>query len=64
MVAYEGVVIGDNCVLGEGSVLHPNVKLWPHKEIEAGATIKDSIIWKPGTPRSVLTLWRFGRGKH
>ncbi|MFN8465299.1 MAG: sugar phosphate nucleotidyltransferase [Caldilineaceae bacterium] len=58
VVAYEGVVIGDNCVLGEGSVLHPNVKLWPHKEIEAGATIKDSIIWGNQGRRALFS--RFG----
>lgn len=58
VVAYEGVVIGDNCVLGEGSVLHPSVKLWPHKEIEAGATIKDSIIWGNQGRRALFN--RFG----
>ncbi len=58
VAAYEGVVIGDNCVLGEGSVLHPNVKLWPHKEVDAGATIKDSIIWGNQGRRSLFS--RFG----
>ncbi len=58
VVAYEGVVIGDNCVLGEGAVLHPNVKLWPHKEIEPGATIKDSIIWGNQGRRALFS--RFG----
>ena len=58
VTAYEGVVIGDNCVLGEGSVLHPNVKLWPHKEIEAGATIRDSIIW--GNQGRRVLFSRFG----
>ena len=45
VVAFEGVVVGDFCMLGEGSVLHADVKLWPHKEIEAGVTVRDSIIW-------------------
>jgi mannose-1-phosphate guanylyltransferase/phosphomannomutase len=44
-VLFEGVVVGDNSVVGEGAMLHPDVKLWPSKEIEAGATIKSSIIW-------------------
>ena len=56
--AYEGVVIGDDCALGEGSVLHPDVKLWPHKQIEAGATIKESIIWGAQGRRSLFN--RFG----
>lgn len=45
VVAYEGAVIGDNCVLEENCVLHADVKLWPNKEIEPGATVRESIIW-------------------
>ncbi|MCB9147548.1 MAG: NTP transferase domain-containing protein [Caldilineaceae bacterium] len=45
VVGMEGVVIGDNCGLGEGCVISPNVKLWPRKEIEPGAIVKESIIW-------------------
>ncbi len=45
VIIFEGAVIGDNCVLGEASVIHPDVKLWPRKEIETGATVKSSIIW-------------------
>ena len=44
-VLYEGSVIGDGCVIGQGAVIHSNVKLWPSKEVEAGATVKSSIIW-------------------
>lgn len=58
VIAYEGVVVGDNCVIGEGAVLHANVKLWPHKEIEAGATIKDSVIWGNQGRRALFN--RFG----
>jgi mannose-1-phosphate guanylyltransferase/phosphomannomutase len=39
-------------------VLHANVKLWPHKEIEAGATIKDSVIW--GNQGRRALFGRFG----
>ncbi|MEZ4708500.1 MAG: sugar phosphate nucleotidyltransferase [Caldilineaceae bacterium] len=45
VVGMEGVVIGDNCGLGEGCVISSNVKLWPRKEIEPGAIVKESIIW-------------------
>ncbi len=55
---FEGSVIGDNCVLGEGAVIHPNVKLWPRKEVEAGATVKESIIWGNQGRRSLFS--RFG----
>lgn len=56
--AFEGVVIGEKSVLGEGSSLHADVKLWPQKEIEAGATIKDSIIW--GNQGRRVLFNRFG----
>jgi len=42
---FEGVVVGDQCVLDEGCVIHPNVKLWPGKMVEPGATVRESIIW-------------------
>jgi mannose-1-phosphate guanylyltransferase/phosphomannomutase len=44
-VVFEGAVLGDNCVVGEGAYIHPNVRIWPDKEIETGAIVKTSIIW-------------------
>jgi mannose-1-phosphate guanylyltransferase/phosphomannomutase len=58
VTAYEGVVIGDHCTIGEGAVLHAEVKLWPHKQIDAGATVKESIIWGTQGHRTLFT--RFG----
>jgi len=58
VVMYEGVVIGDNCALGEGCVLHADVKLWPHKQVDDGATVKESIIWGEQGRRSLFS--RFG----
>ncbi len=45
VVVFEGSVIGDSSIIGEGAVIHPGVKIWPEKEVEAGATVKTSIIW-------------------
>jgi mannose-1-phosphate guanylyltransferase/phosphomannomutase len=58
VVIYEGVVIGDSCALGEGCVIHADVKLWPHKQVDAGATVKESIIWGEQGRRSLFS--RFG----
>ncbi|HRW04149.1 MAG TPA: sugar phosphate nucleotidyltransferase [Caldilineaceae bacterium] len=58
VVIYEGVVVGDSCALGEGAVIHADVKLWPHKQIDAGATLKESIIWGEQGRRSLFS--RFG----
>ena len=58
VMVFEGAVIGDNCVIGEGSIIHPDVKLWPRKEIEPGTVVKDSIIWGNQGRRSLFG--RFG----
>lgn len=58
VMIFEGAVLGDNCVVGEGSVIHPNVKLWPRKEIEPGTVVKDSIIW--GNQGRRALFGRFG----
>ena len=55
---FEGVVIGDNCVVGERAVIHANVKLWPGKEVEPGATVKSSIVW--GRQGRKVLFGRFG----
>jgi len=45
VVVQEGAVIGDNSTVGEGAIIHSNLRIWPDKEIEAGAIVKSSIIW-------------------
>ena len=54
-IAYEDVVIGDNCVLDENCVVHPDVKLWPNKRIEPGAVVRESIIWGSRGRRSLFS---------
>jgi mannose-1-phosphate guanylyltransferase/phosphomannomutase len=44
-VLFEGVVIGDGVQVGSGAVIRPNVKIWPSKEVDEGATVNSSIIW-------------------
>jgi len=44
-ITFEGAVIGDGTITGEGAVIHSNVKIWPGKEVEAGATVRTSLIW-------------------
>ncbi len=58
VMAFEGAVIGDNCILGEGCLIDSNVKLWPRKEIEAGAEVRESIIWGSQGRRTLFS--RFG----
>jgi mannose-1-phosphate guanylyltransferase/phosphomannomutase len=57
-VMFEGSVIGDNSIIQEGAIVQPNVKIWPDKEIEAGAVINTSIIWGSQGRRGLFS--RFG----
>ncbi|MBI2265002.1 MAG: mannose-1-phosphate guanyltransferase, partial [Armatimonadetes bacterium] len=50
----EGAVLGDKCFLGQGSVIHPQVKIWPDKSVEAGATVSMSMIWGVKWPGSLF----------
>jgi mannose-1-phosphate guanylyltransferase / phosphomannomutase len=44
-VMFEGSVIGDSSIIQEDAIIQPSVKIWPDKEIEAGAVVNTSIIW-------------------
>lgn len=50
----QGVVVGDECVLGENAIINHDVKIYPFKKVEAGATINSSIIWETKGLRSLF----------
>ena len=41
----ENTVVADDCVIGTGSHIQPGVKLWPNKEVQAGSTVYESVVW-------------------
>lgn len=53
-VISEGAVIGDKCFIGQGAVIQPQVKIWPEKNVEAGATVSMSLIWGIKWPGSIF----------
>ncbi|MEJ5197385.1 MAG: mannose-1-phosphate guanyltransferase [Anaerolineae bacterium] len=55
---YEGAVIADRSIVGEGAMIQSGVKLWPNKEVEAGATVTHSIIW--GSQGRRVLFGRYG----
>ncbi|MGQ9491622.1 MAG: sugar phosphate nucleotidyltransferase [Anaerolineae bacterium] len=55
---FEGAVVGDYTVVGEDAVIQPGVKIWPHKEIEAGTTLSHSLIW--GSQGRKVLFGRYG----
>ena len=44
-VLCDGVVVGDASTVDEDAVIQPDVKIWPEKQVEAGATVADSLVW-------------------
>ena len=38
-------MVGDQTIINAGAVIGANVKIWPSKEVDEGATISSSIIW-------------------
>ncbi|MCC7164160.1 MAG: NTP transferase domain-containing protein [Anaerolineae bacterium] len=53
-VLFEGAVLGEQVTVGEGAVIHPNVKVWPQKRVEAGATMRSSLIWGSQARRTLF----------
>jgi mannose-1-phosphate guanylyltransferase / phosphomannomutase len=52
--ADEGVIIGDECFIGEDAHLGAEVKVYPFKTVEAGATVNTSIVWESRGARSLF----------
>jgi mannose-1-phosphate guanylyltransferase/phosphomannomutase len=52
----EGVVVGDECFIGEHAVVNSGVKIYPFKTVESEAVVNSSIVWES---RGTRTL--FGR---
>src|SRR6266545_252317 len=50
----DGVVVGDNANIGHDAILQPNVKIYPFKSDEPGATVTKSIIWEGRGARSLF----------
>src|SRR5207302_2224853 len=42
----EGVVLADECFVGEHAVINTGVKVYPFKTVEAGAIVNSSIVWE------------------
>jgi mannose-1-phosphate guanylyltransferase / phosphomannomutase len=50
----EGVVLGDECFVGEQAVLSAGVKVYPFKTVEGAAVINSSIVWESRGSRSLF----------
>jgi len=43
--AFEGTVIGDDCVIHSRAILKPKVKIWPQKIVDSLSIVDRNIIW-------------------
>ncbi len=50
----EGVVLGDNCFVGDHAVVNPGVRVYPFKTVETGAIINSSIVWESRGSRNLF----------
>ncbi len=53
----EGSVVGSEVVLGDGATVNANVRIWPNKDIEAGAVVRESIIWAGSWKRGLFSSY-------
>ena len=52
--AEEGVVLGEECFVGDGAVINQGVKVYPYKTVEPGAVINSSIVWESRGQRTLF----------
>ena len=50
----EGVVVGDECFVGEHAVVNRGVKIYPFKAVEADAVVNSSIVWESRAARTMF----------
>ena len=58
VILEEGAVVGDHSIVNEGARVRAQVRIWPDKQIEAGATVNSSLIW--GSQGRRTLFGRFG----
>ncbi len=51
----ENVFIADGCTIGSKAILRSNIKLWPKKNVEEGATLSTSLVQSEKWHRELFT---------
>jgi mannose-1-phosphate guanylyltransferase/phosphomannomutase len=51
---FEGAVVGEDTVIEENCTIKPAVKIWPHKRVESGSMVTESLIWGTKPARSLF----------
>ena len=45
---HDGAALGDGVTVGAQTVVMPDVRIFPHKDVESGATVYESLVWEGG----------------
>lgn len=53
---YEGSVVGDDSTIKERALIKPDVKLWPNKLVETGATVHRNVVWGTNSPKNIFGI--------
>lgn len=61
---YEGAAVGDGCTVRTFSIVKPEVKIWPEKEIDRYTTVRRNLIWGSRCPRSLFASQGVGGYVH
>jgi mannose-1-phosphate guanylyltransferase / phosphomannomutase len=51
---HEGAVIGDECTIGADAVISGGVRIYPFKQVGAGAQLRQSLVWESRVTPAVL----------
>ena len=51
---HEGAVVGSLSKVGEEATISPQVRIWPRKEVESGATLNINLIWGQTARRNLF----------
>ncbi|HEY9624328.1 MAG TPA: mannose-1-phosphate guanyltransferase [Crinalium sp.] len=50
----EGAIVGSLSTIGEEALINPDVRIWPSKRIEPGATLNMNLIWGHAAHRNLF----------
>jgi len=57
VTVLEDAVVADECILGQGSMVKPGIRIWPGKMIEAGSTVSMDLRWGMRWMKNLFGLW-------
>ena len=58
---HDGAALGDGVTVGAQTVVMPGVRIFPHKDVESGATVYESLVWEGGGQTNLFARRRFRR---